>query len=230
MKIQLTYVVLLLSISFSLLAQAPEPVKTPEVAEVSDSLQTPDVLDENTLTNDTEQAQIDKLPKVPESMGSREKALFQAAFDGELKDVQVQITKGAKVNYADKKKRTALILAASNGHTAIVEFLSGKGADINAIDGAGMTALMHTAKRSFNETAAFLLNNGAKVNVQSRKKGMTALMLASGWGNEELVKLLLDKGANPAIHDNFGGTAASFAQKMRHTAIVSMLSDSSTPK
>jgi hypothetical protein len=230
MKIQLTFTILLLTFSFSLLAQAPEPEKTPDVVDVSELLLAPDVDEESTPTDSAKSTKTNKPPKTPESMTPRQKALLQGAYEGKLADVQVQVAKGTPVNYADKKKRTALILAANNGHTAVVEFLYGKGADINAVDSAGMSALMYTAKRSFNETAAFLLNNGAKVNVQSRKKGMTALMLASGWGNVELVQLLLDKGANPAIHDKFGVTAADSAKERNHSAIVNMLSESSASK
>lgn len=227
MKIRLTFTILLLTFSFSLLAQAPEPEKTPDMVEISELLPTPKVTEETAPAENAEPVKINQLPKAPEPMGPREKALFQSAFEGKLAEVQVQVAKGASVNYADKKKRTALILAASNGHIAVVEFLYGKGADINAIDGDGMTALMHTAKRSHNKTAAYLLNNGAKVNVQNRKKGMTALMLASGWGNVELVKMLLDKGANPAIQSKFGVTAADSARERNHSAIVSMLLESS---
>ena len=230
MKTQLTFVILLLALSFSLLAQSPEPENIPDAVEDSKSQQTPDVITDLVPDEDALPAQAYKPPVAPEPMPPREKALFQSAFDGNLADVQVQIAKGASVNYSDKEQRTALILAANNGHTAVVEFLYGKGADINAIDHGGMTALMYAAKRSFNETAAFLLNHGAEVNVRTRKKGITALMLASGWGNVELVKLLLEKGADPAIQDNFGGTAAIIAQKRGHSDIVKMLSDSQAPK
>jgi uncharacterized protein len=89
---------------------------------------------------------------------------------------------------------------------------------------------MYASRRSFNETAAFLLNNGADVNVKNRKKGMTALMLAAGWGNTELVQLLLAKGANAALQDNFGTTAADFARKRGHSAIVDMLAAAPVPK
>jgi len=230
MKIQLTFVILLLALSFSLLAKSPEPVNVPDVVEASEPEQTPDVITDLMPDENAEAAQAYKPPVAAEPMPPREKALFKSAYDGNLADVQVQITKGASANYADKEQRTALILAANNGHTAVVEFLYGKGADINAIDHGGMTALMYTAKRSFNETATFLLNNGAEVNVQSRKKGITALMLASGWGNEALVQMLLDKGADPAIRDNFGKTAANYAEKRGHSTVANMLANPPEPE
>ena len=248
MKIQQILVLLLWAFSISLLAQGPEPQQTPDsitdlVPDVTaepakaykppqapEPQQTPDVITDLVPDEDAIPAQVYKPPVAPEPMPPREKALFQSAHDGNLADVQIQVAKGASVTFADKEQRTAFILAANNGHTAVVEFLYGKGAEINAIDHGGMSALMYTAKRSFNETAAFLLNNGAEVNVRSRKKGLTALMLASGWGNEALVQMLLDKGADPAIRDNFGKTAANYAEKRGHSTVANMLSNPPAPE
>jgi ankyrin repeat protein len=216
--------------------QPPDKMKasTPEQAAVesgdSQAQQTPDMVEEPGKTGTPATARTNVLPQVAEPMEPREKALYQAVFAGNLPEVKAIVTKGASVNFADEEQRTPLILAAYNGYTPIVEFLVSKGADVNVADHDGMTALMYTAKRSFNETAAFLLNNGAEVNVRSRKRGMTALMLAAGWGNAELVKMLLDKGADPAIHDYFGETAADHAGKMRHENVVKMLSGSPAPK
>jgi hypothetical protein len=230
MNIQLIITTLLLTFSFALLAQAPEPQKAPDLGEGAALQQTPDVIDDSGTSAKPEPSQGDQPPPAPEPMPPREKALFQNAYDGKLAEVQALVAKGASVNYADQEQRTALILAASNGHSAVVEFLYGKGADINAQDHGGMTALMYASRRSFNETATFLLNNGADINVRSSKKGITALMLASGWGNAELVQLLLDKGANAAIRDIFGATAADIARKRGHSAIVDMLSNQPAPK
>jgi len=218
MKILLTFLTLVWAFSAPLMAQVSEPEQTPDVVEIPGPGET------------TVPAQALKLPSVPDSMDPREKALFQSAYDGDLAEVQILVSKGANVNFADIKKRTPLILAAHNGHISVVEFLYGKGADINAKDSDDQTALMYASKRSFNAIAEFLLNNGAEVNVKSRKKGNTALMLASGWGNVELVQLLLDKGANPAIQNNFGETAAVFAQKRGHSAIIDMLSNPPKPE
>ena len=61
--------------------------------------------------------------------------------------------------------------------------------------------------------------------VQSKKKGITALILAAGWGNEELVRMLLEHGADPTITDNFGRTAKYYAEKMGGAVVANLLPD-----
>ena len=218
MKKLMTLVTLLLWISVPLAAQVSEPEQTPDVLNVTETTETP------------ESGQITELPQTPQSQSPKEKALIQSAYDGKLAEVEVLVAKGVSVNLADMKKRTPLMLAAYNGHTSVVEFLYGKGADINAKDSGGQTALFYTSKRSFYETAEFLVNSGAKVNVQSKKKGITALMIAATLDNVKMVRLLLDNGADPAIRDNFGKTAANYAEKRGHSTVANMLSNPPAPE
>jgi ankyrin repeat protein len=207
MKIFITFVILLWAFNAPLFAQTPESKKTPDVIEIPEPAQGP---------------QQDEAPK---ALSQRDKDLIQSSYDGELAHVEVLLMKGATVNSQDQKKRTPLILASSNGHLAVVEFLVSKGAEVNLKDSDRQTALMYASKRSFNEIATFLLKNGAKVNVQSKKKGITALMLAAGWDNVELVRMLLEHGADPSLTDMFGKTAKIFAEEMGNTVVVGMLPD-----
>jgi len=213
----MTLVTLLLWISAPLVAQVSEPEQTPDVINLTETTEAP------------ETSQVIELPQTPQSQSPKERALIQSAYDGKLAEVEVLVAKGVSVNLVDKKKRTLLMLAAYNGHTSVVEFLYGKGADINAKDSGGQTALFYTSKRSFNETAEFLVKNGAEVNVQSKKKGVTALMIAAALGNVKMVRLLLDNGADPALHDNFGATAEVIAQKKGHSAVVDLLANPPAP-
>ncbi len=188
-----------------LFAQTPESPKTPDAISPTDPPQDP---------------QQDEVPKV---LSQRDKDLIQSSFDGELAQVEVLIMKGASVNLQDQKKRTPLILASSNGHLAVVEFLVSKGAEVNLKDSDSKTALMYASKRSFNDVAAFLLKNDAEVNGQSKKKGVTALMLAAVWDNAELVRMLLEHGADPSLTDIFGKTAKFYAEEKGNTVVVAML-------
>lgn len=220
------------------MVQASETKVTPEDSEASTAAQsagedvvpgsqdTPDIFDEDDAEIKAKTIPFKDLPRIPSSMDPQQQELFKSAHAGRLPEVKALVAEGVSVTYQDKEKRTALILAANNGHTSVVEFLYSKGSDINAMDKDGMTPLMYTAKRSFNETASFLLKNGAKVNVQNRKRKISALMLASAWGNEELVKMLLDKGADPTLSDMFGRNAAFYAEKRGHENITKILSES----
>lgn len=50
--------------------------------------------------------------------------------------------------------------------------------------------------------------------------GRTALMLASGNGHLEVVKMLLQSGASVNLEDNLGGSALSEACKKGHDQII----------
>lgn len=53
--------------------------------------------------------------------------------------------------------------------------------------------------------------------------GLTALMIATAKGNIEIVKALLDDGANPDIIDCNGKTALFYAQKNKFDEIINVL-------
>lgn len=167
-------------------------------------------------------------PIVPVQSDDRDKALIQSAFDGELVKVQGLVKKGASVEATDPKSRTALMWAAANGHTPVIEFLLGQGADINAMDSDGQTALMYATRRSSAPTVKFLLANGAGVNFQSKKSKFTALIIAASGGNVEIVRLLLEYGADTSLAEGDGDTPLARARQYGHSDIAALLNDEST--
>lgn len=219
MKKYVTLAILFAAMTAPLAAQDSEPDQAPGSTDTPDDIRS---------FEQTDTRVVDRLPKpalTPESLTPQEKALLQGAYQGNLAEVQGLVAKGASVNLADIEKRTPLILAAYNGHTPVVEFLLSEGADVNATDGSGQTALMHTCKRSFNETAAVLLKNGADANIRTRKAGTSALMIAAVLGNADLLRMLLDHGADADLTDYFGDTAKTLAEKKGNSAVVELLSD-----
>lgn len=164
------------------------------------------------------------------SLSPVDKALIQFAFDGDLTDAKAALTKGASVEATDSKGRTALMWAAANGHTPMVEFLLAQGADIDAMDSDGQTALMYATTRSFAATVDFLLANGAGVNYQSKKTRFTALTIAASGGNVEVVRLLLEHGADTSLAESDGSTPLDRARQNGHSAVVVLLEESSAPE
>jgi serine/threonine-protein phosphatase 6 regulatory ankyrin repeat subunit B len=115
--------------------------------------------------------------------------------------------------------------ASENGRKEVVILLLKCNADINVQDYThGMTALMYTTTGGHVTTAEKLIaeTDGTEVNLQD-KKGRSALMIASVEGQDEVVQLLLGKGAAVDICDNDGQSALTLAEAKGHHRVTSYL-------
>jgi ankyrin repeat protein len=82
---------------------------------------------------------------------------------------------------------------------------------------------MYAASGPFAETVELLLKRGAEVNVQGALEGFTPLMTAAAEGLADVVRILLEAGANRDIKDQDGDTALTFARQNGHTEVVKLL-------
>jgi hypothetical protein len=74
--------------------------------------------------------------------------------------------------------------------------------------------------------AAALLNAGARIDVRDHLLKSTPLGWACRWGRIEVVKLLLERGADPVEADAEAWAAPSaWARKMGHDAVLAVLQD-----
>jgi ankyrin repeat protein len=73
------------------------------------------------------------------------------------------------------------------------------------------------------EAIRLILKAGANPNERDRSNGTTVLMVAIAHGNEELVELLLQRGANPKVISAYGETALHYAAWRGNTAVVQQL-------
>lgn len=163
------------------------------------------------------------LPVTSSQSPERDRALVQAAFDGNLGAVKAAVAKGASLEATAPKGRTSMHWAAVNGHLEIIEFLHGEGANIDAGDSDGKTPLMFAIKGKHAEVVAFLLEQGANANAKSIKVGLTPLTIAAAVGNVEVVQLLLDAGADQAIPERSGDTALDRARQYEHPEVAALL-------
>src|SRR4051812_12453680 len=173
-----------------------------------------------------------------------ETALVLAAKAGALDAVRALLDGGAAIDRQDGAKRTALMHAAYQGRADVVGLLLERSADMNVKSAADFTALDYALKGNEAEIAALLDGKGAKIgdidsvtsfafaegNVAICRivlahgpdldkldgNGLTPLMYSAMKGNEELVKMLLEKGAKPAVKSADGRTAAAFAKSSGH--------------
>jgi ankyrin repeat protein len=150
-----------------------------------------------------------------------------AAREGDLAATRMLVAAGAEINARDGDGKDALGLAIFNGAYDVASFLIDNHANVNQPDSQKFTPLFWAVDRRNMETAPNfpwmvttdplplikkLLDAGADVNfaVNNTPRGRmrdgtprivfaTALMRAAFSGDVELVKLLLDHGADPAI-------------------------------
>ena len=92
---------------------------------------------------------------------------------------------------------------------------------IVALFGGCATPLYMAAYKGEPSKVSDLLRKGVKINEVSM--GATALMVASSEGHVEIVKMLLDSGADPNIVVNEVNTALEWAANAKHPDVVKLL-------
>lgn len=145
----------------------------------------------------------------------RDTAMLFAARVGDLESAKLLAGAGANVNDADAWGVSATAMAAHAGFTELVGWLLDRGADPNAA-AAGFTALHAAIMRRDARMAAALLAHGADANAPltawtpSRRSsrdhnfppalvGATPFWLASRFNQPDVMRLLLEHGANALV-------------------------------
>ena len=165
--------------------------------------------------------------------------LMLAAREGEVELARILVGAGADVNAVAGDGKTALALAIFNGNYEVASFLVDSKADVNRADAQRFTPLFYAVDRRNMETAPNfpwmvtadpmplirkLLDAGANPNAlvnntprarmregSPRIVFATALMRAAFAADLELVKLLLERGADPKIISRDGENMVSAA-------------------
>jgi len=102
--------------------------------------------------------------------------------------------------------------AARGGDAAAVTRLLRAGADPNLHGGVNdWPVLMHAVHKHQLGTAKALLDGGANPNA-ANPNGYTPLMMAAGYGDTGMVRLLVARGANVRLADRLGATALDYAR------------------
>ena len=104
---------------------------------------------------------------------------------------------------------TALMVAAYKGETQVVAALLEKGAEPNR---PGWTALHYAAASGSLDIVRMLLEKSAYIDAAAPNQ-TTPLMMAAGGGQTDVIKFLLDEGADATLKNDVGMTAKDFALK-----------------
>lgn len=149
--------------------------------------------------------------------------LMYAAAGGHAEITRLLISRGAEVSTRARLGWTPLLVAAATGHTEAVRVLLDAGADVDCRDAYGWTPLMRAVSGSDADTVRVLLTEGKPDLEAAEENGATALHIAAGEGQVELVRLLLAAGADPAARDGDGRTPADVAAEANHAAAAALL-------
>jgi len=179
-----------------------------------------------------------------------ETPLMMASEEGHLEIVKFLMDNGAKVNAKTKYGETPLMMAAKSGHLEIVKLLVSKGVDLKVQDYGRYTPLHWAAFWGHIDVVKFLLDNGMDVNIKNAggwtllrhstwicwcrsldpkcNTGITPLHMAASKNKLEVVKFLVNKGANINAKDTYGETSLEIATNKGHQAIVEFLNQNGT--
>ncbi|HYR89225.1 MAG TPA: ankyrin repeat domain-containing protein [Terriglobia bacterium] len=150
-------------------------------------------------------------------------ALAWAANRDDLETADLLIRAGADVNKANDYGVTPLSLACTNRSALMVERLLKAAADPNAALWTGETPLMVCARTGNVETVNVLLSRGANPNAKENEQGQTALMRAVAERHPEIVRALIDGGADVRARSKGGFTALLFAGQQGEVASARIL-------
>ena len=122
---------------------------------------------------------------------------------------------------------SAFLYAAAEGRLEILELTLAAGADLASVNRYGGTGLIPAAHHGYLDVVRLLLTTDIDID-HVNKLGWTALMEAVILGDGEpvygdIVKVLLDAGADPGIPDNDGVTPLEHARARGFGALADLI-------
>lgn len=149
-------------------------------------------------------------------------ALVDAANFGRLDCLKLIIEWGGDVNEWGSGD-LALSKAAWSGHMDVVKFLLENGAKVNKPSRWNHTAIGEAAGKNRIEIVKYLLEHGASVETHPEYHCCMALRDATIFGYLDVVKLLIEAGADYNVINKWGSTTLDHAQKEGHKEIIEYL-------
>jgi hypothetical protein len=151
--------------------------------------------------------------------------LHIAAYNANVELVLEFLDAGNDPNEYDQSGYTPLLWAAFRGAVGyqlpVIQALISAGADVNAVTRAGDSSALMLAVQTGND------EHGAEVNRAADE--VTPLMVAARGGNAQIVRTLLELGADPTLRTG-KYTAADYAWHGGHDQLAELLkSSSATP-
>ncbi|XP_066519055.1 fibronectin type 3 and ankyrin repeat domains 1 protein [Hoplias malabaricus] len=155
---------------------------------------------------------------------SGQDSLMLACFSGHLEVAQYLCEHGASWTSTDKGGCSALHWAADGRHLHVLHYLLQTGCEVDVRDSVSSWTPLHRVSAVTGDTAvaALLIRAGADINARD-KNGKTPLMIAVLYNHKDLVKQLLENGADQHIKNQFGAGALEMAKAFERQDIIPLL-------
>lgn len=159
------------------------------------------------------------------SLNNYESALSAAAKENRCGLVPDLINLGANINKIDNwgDFSTPLACAVARNHEEMVRTLLAQGAEVNKMGTYHLIPFILAASLGHAAIVKIFLEHKADIEQQAFYLRETALMQAADNGHIEVVEMLLQEGADAAVTNRDGKTAADLARVNGHVAIVKLL-------
>lgn len=163
----------------------------------------------------------------PEAQAELDQRLIRAAKANDVVAVAELIRAGGNVNAKDAIQDSAFLYAGAEGFNEVLQLTLAAGADVRSTNRFGGTALIPASEHGHADTVRILIAAGVPVN-HVNNLGWTAMQEAillndGGPRQQDVVRLLLDAGADSGIRDPQGRTALENAERLGFRAIAALI-------
>jgi ankyrin repeat protein len=163
----------------------------------------------------------------PEAQAELDQRLIRAAKANDAAAVAELIRAGGNVNAKDAIQDSAFLYAGAEGFNEVLQLTLAAGADVQSTNRFGGTALIPASEHGHVDTVRILIAAGVPVN-HVNNLGWTAMQEAillnnGGPRQQDVVRQLLDTGADPGIRDPQGRTALENAERLGFVEIVALI-------
>jgi len=160
-----------------------------------------------------------------------ETPLLQTVQRNDIEMAKKLIDAGANVNIQDTMQDSPYLLASAQGKTEILQYILEHATpepDQNIYNRYGGNAIIPAAEKGHIDNVRLLLEDG-RVDINHQNNfGYTALIEAVALTDnsklyQDIVKVLVDAGADKALRDNDNRTAMDYAEKRGSEEMIALL-------
>ena len=153
--------------------------------------------------------------------------LIAAAYQNHVEVAKLLIEAGADVNVQDNTQQSAYLIPTADGYLELLQLTLAAGADVHSLDSFNGTGLIRAADRGHVEIIEELLKTDIDIDHINRLD-WTALLEAiilgdGGPRHTEVVRLLVDAGADVNLADGSGVTPLQHARQRGYAEMVTIL-------